>query len=115
MAIIKVTQKNFTKLLNEKIDDLGGMGLLAASFIGGKDKMREAIASVPDENVLWVNTDHVAAASGPIKVAKTGELVFRIYFRYPVEKSDALWIKADDYKKFILAWAGEEDKDNKEE
>ena len=64
MAIINVTQKTFTKAISEKIDDLGGMGFMAAALMGGKDKMKEAIADVPDEQLLWVNTDHVAAVSG---------------------------------------------------
>ena len=75
MAIINVTQKNFTKVIAEKLDNMGGMGLLAASLMGGKDEMKKAIADVPDENLLWVNTDHVVAASAPIKAVETGELV----------------------------------------
>lgn len=107
MAIINVTQKNFTKLMAEKLDDMGGMGLLAASFMGGRDKMKETITSVPDENLLWVNTDHVVAASAPIEAAETGEVVFRIYFDHPDRNHNPIWIKGDDYKRFILAWAGE--------
>lgn len=107
MAIINVTQKNFTKVIAEKLDNMGGMGLLAASLMGGKDEMKKAIADVPDENLLWVNTDHVVAASAPIKATETGEVVFRIYFDHPDRKDNPIWIKGDDYKRFILAWAGE--------
>ena len=107
MAIINVTQKNFTKVIAEKLDNMGGMGLLAASLMGGKEEMKKAIADVPDENLLWVNTDHVVAASSPIKLAEIGEVVFRIYFDHPDRKDNPIWIKGDDYKRFILAWAGE--------
>lgn len=107
MAIIGVTQKNFTKVISEKLDKMGVEGLFASALMGGKDKMKEAIADVPDENTIWVNTDHVVAASTPMRVAETGDVVFRIYFRHPDEKNNAVWIKADDYKRFILAWAGE--------
>jgi hypothetical protein len=75
--------------------------------MGGRDEMKKAIADVPDENLLWVNTDHVVAASAPIKAAETGEVVFRIYFDHPDRKDNPIWIKGDDYKRFILAWAGE--------
>ena len=108
MAIINVTQKNFSKILSEKIDGMGGVGLLAASLMGGKDEMKKAIADMPDENLLWVNTDHVVAVGGMTKVAETGDLVFRIFFKYPDSKDDPVWIKGDDYKRFIMAWAGEE-------
>jgi len=107
MAIINVTQKNFTKVIAEKLDNMGGMGFLAASLMGGKDEMKKAIADLPDENLLWVNTDHVVAASAPIKTVETGELVFRIYFDHPDRKDNPIWIKGEDYKRFILAWAGE--------
>jgi hypothetical protein len=108
MAIINVTQKNFSKLASENLDKMGGMGLLAASLMGGKDKMKEALADVPDENILWVNTDHVVAVSGMTKIAETGDLVFRIFFRFPNDdKENAIWVKGDDYKRFILTWAGE--------
>lgn len=107
MAIINVTQKTFTKAISEKIDDLGGMGFMAAALMGGKDKMKEAIADVPDEQLLWVNTDHVVAASAPVKAAETGDVVFRIYFDHPDRKDNPIWIKGEDYKRFILAWAGE--------
>ena len=107
MAIIKVTQKNFTKVIAEKLDSMDGMGLLAVALMGGKEETKKAIADVPDENLLWVNTDHVVAASAPIKAAETGEVVFRIYFDYPDRKDNPIWIKGDDYKRFILAWAGE--------
>ena len=107
MAIINLTQKNFSKVIAEKIDSMGMEGLLLSSFMGGKDKMKEAIADVPDENLLWVNTDHVVAASAPIKVAETDEVVFRIYFDHPDRKDNPILIKGDDYKRFILAWAGE--------
>lgn len=107
MAIINVTQKNFTKVMAEKLDNMDEMLLLATSFMGGKDKMKKAIADVPDENLLWVNTDHVVAASAPFKVAETGEVVFRIYFGHPDRNNNPILIKGDDYKRFILAWAGE--------
>lgn len=107
MAIINLTQKNFSKVIAEKLDSMGGMGLLAASLMGGKEEMKKAIADVPDENLLWVNTDHVVAASAPIKAAETGEVVFCIYFDHPDRKDNPIWIKGDDYKRFILAWAGE--------
>ena len=107
MAIINLTQKNFSKLISEKIDDMSGMDLLAASLMGGKDKMKEAIADMPDEQLLWVNTDHVAAASAPVKMRETGDVVFRIYFKHTDSKENAIWIKGDDYKRFILTWAGE--------
>lgn len=107
MAIINVTQKTFTKAISEKIDDLGGMGFVAAALIGGKDEMKKAIADVPDEQLLWVNTDHVAAVSEPTEISETGDVVFRIYFRFPANKENAIWIKGEDYKRFILAWAGE--------
>ena len=107
MAIINVTQKTFSKAISENIDDLGGMGFMVAALMGGKDNMKEAIADVPDEQLLWVNTDHVAAVSGPTKISETGDVVFRIYFRFPADKENAIWIKIDDYKRFILAWAGE--------
>jgi len=107
MAIINVTQKNFTKVISEKLDDLGVTGLLAASLMGGKEEMKKAIADIPDENLLWVNTDHVVAASAPFKADETGEVVFRIYFDHPDRKDNPIWIKGDDYKRFILAWAGE--------
>ena len=107
MAIINLTQKNFTKVITDKLDNMDGMGLLAASLIGGKDELKKAIADVPDENLLWVNTDHVVAASAPITAAETGEVVFRIYFDHPDRKDNPIWIKGEDYKRFILAWAGE--------
>lgn len=108
MAIINVTQKNFSKLASENLDKMGGMGLLAASLMGGKDKMKEALADVPDENILWVNTDHVSAVSGMTKIAETGDLVFRIFFRFPNDdKENSIWVKGDDYKRFLLTWAGE--------
>ena len=107
MTIINLTQKNFLKVIAEKLDSMDGMGLLAASLMGGEEEMKKAIADVPDENLLWVNTDHVVAASAPIKVMETGEVVFRIYFDHPDRKNNPIWIKGDDYKRFILAWAGE--------
>ena len=107
MAIINLTQKNFTKVLSEKIDKLGGAELLAAALIGGEDEMKKAISSVPDENLIWVNTDHVAAASAPIKIVETGDIVFRIYFDKPGRNGNFICIKGEDYKRFILTWAGE--------
>lgn len=107
MAIINVTQKNFSKILSEKIDGMGFEGLMASALLGGRDKMKEALSDIPDEQVLWVNTDHVVAVSGMTKIEETGDLVFRIFFRYPEDKSNPIWIKGDDYERFILAWAGE--------
>lgn len=107
MNIINLTQKNFTKVIAEKLNKMDGMDLLAASLFGGKDEMNKMIDSVPDENLLWVNTDHVVAVSAPIKASETGEVVFRIYFDHPDRNDNPIWIKGDDYKRFILAWAGE--------
>jgi len=107
MAIINVTKKNFSKLVSEKIDDLGIGGMFASALMGGKDKLKEAMADMPDEQLLWVNTDHVVAVSDMTKIAETGDLVFRIFFKYTTSKDEAIWIKGDDYKRFILAWAGE--------
>ena len=49
MAIINVTQKNFTKVIAEKLDNMGGMGLLAASLMGGKDEMKKAMIAMVKE------------------------------------------------------------------
>ena len=106
MAIINVTRKNFSKLVSEKIDELGFEGMFASALWGGKDKIKEAMADMPDEQLLWVNTDHVVAVSDMTKIAETGDLVFRIFFKYTTSKDEAIWIKGDDYKRFILAWAG---------
>ena len=81
--------------------------MLAASLMGGEEELKKAIADVPDEKLLWVNTDHVVAVSAPIKVTETGDEVFRIYFDHPDSKDNPIWIKGEDYKRFILAWAGE--------
>ena len=107
MAIILLTQKNFTKVVSEKLDDMDGMGLIAAAIMGGKNEMKKMIDAVPDENKLWVNTDHVVAASVPVKVDETGEVVFRIYFTHPDKDNPCIWVKGDDYKRFMFAWAGE--------
>ncbi len=107
MAIINLTQKNFSKAAAERIDEMGMEGILASALLGGREKMKEAIADIPDENLLWVNTDHVAAASGPTKIRETGDIVFRIYFDHPDSKNTPVWIKGEDYKRFILEWAGE--------
>ena len=106
MAIIKVTQKTFTKVAMEQLDSMDG--LFASAFLGGKDRLKEELSNTPDECVLWVNTDHVAAISGPIKAAETGEVVFRIYFKQVDKDDKPLWVKIEDYKKFILAWGGYE-------
>lgn len=109
MAIVYVTKMNFSKVLSEKIDEMeGGMGIFASALLGGKEKIREALADVPDEQGLWVNTDYVSVVSAPIKISETGDVVFRIYFRYTESKDEPIWLKGDDYKKFILAWSGEE-------
>jgi len=107
MAIINVTQKNFSKAISEKIDKMEAEGLLFSAFMGGKDEMKKALADMPDENLLWVNTDYVAAVSAPTRVSESGDVVFRIHFKYPESKDNPIWIKGDDYKRFILAWAGE--------
>lgn len=109
MAIVYVTKMNFSKVLSEKIEEMeGGMGIFASALLGGKDKLREALADVPDKQGLWVNTDYVSAVSAPIKIKETGDVVFRIFFRYTESKDEPIWLKGDDYKKFILAWSGEE-------
>ena len=94
-------------MVADKLDEWGGASIFASSILGGKDKLREAFSDIPDETLLWVNTDKVAAASGPIKLSETGEVVFRLYFDTPDMREKAVWIKGDDYKRFILAWAGE--------
>jgi hypothetical protein len=40
MAIINVTQKNFSKVIAEKIDGMGIEGMFASALLGGKDKMK---------------------------------------------------------------------------
>jgi hypothetical protein len=107
MAIINLTKKNFTNLISKSIDDAEDSFLISLMLAGGKDKMKEVIADVPDEQLIWVNTDHISAASAPTKVHETGEIVFRIYFKYTDSKDNAIWIKGEDYKRFIMAWSGE--------
>ena len=107
MAIINLTQKNFSKVVSEKIDEMGAEGFLLSTFFGGKEELKKQLADMPDENMLWVNTDHVAAASGLIKTAETGEVVFRIYFKQPQKDDSPIWIKGDDYERFIRTWTGE--------
>lgn len=107
MAIINVTLKNFTKAFSEKLDDIGFEGMMVSALLGGKEKMKEMVSSMPDEQMLWVNTDHVAAVSAPVKIAETGDIVFRIFFKYTGPKESVVWVKGEDYKRFILAWAGE--------
>ncbi len=108
MAIVKVTLKNFTKFISEKIDNTSFEGMMASALLGGTKKLKESIAGMPDEQMLLVNTDHVAAVSGLIKIAETGDVVFRIFFKYTSSKEGAVWVKGEDYKRFVKAWAGEE-------
>lgn len=111
MAIVKVTLKNFTKFISEKIDNASFEAMLALSLLGGTEKLKESIAGMPDEQMLLVNTDHVAAVSGLTKIAETGDVVFRIFFKYTSSKEGAVWVKGEDYKRFVKAWAGEEIKE----
>ena len=59
MAKIKVTKINFTDYLKEKVDDMGIDGLFMSSLLGGKEQLKEAIGNLPNEQVLWVNTDYI--------------------------------------------------------
>lgn len=107
MAIINLTRKTFTKAAMDLLDGMGMEGLITSTLLGGKEKMKERLAEVPDENLVWVNTDHVVAASGLIKAAETGDVVFRLYFSHPSkEDNNFIWILGSDYERFIKTWTG---------
>ena len=107
MAIINLTQKTFTKAAMDLLDGMGMEGLITSSLLGGKEKMKERLAEMPDENLVWVNTDHVVAASGLIKAAETGDVVFRLYFSHPSkEDNNSIWILGSDYERFVKTWTG---------
>ena len=106
MAKIKVTKMNFTSMLEKKIDDMGLDGLFMSSLLGGKEKMKEAIASIPDEQSIWVNTDYIVSVTEPVKVAGTDTICFGITFSHPNEKEKITWIKGEEYDAFIKAWLG---------
>lgn len=104
MAKIKVTKMNFTDYLKEKVDNMGLDGLFMSSLLGGKEKVKEAIGNLPNEQVLWVNTDYVVAVTEPINIMPMDVECFGITFSHPSEKEKITWIKGEEYDAFIKAW-----------
>jgi hypothetical protein len=104
MAKIKLTKMNFTDMMNEKIDDMGIEGLFMSTLLGGKEKLKETIADIPNEQDIWVNSDYIVAVTEPVKVAGTDTICFGIIFSHPSEKEKITWIKGEQYDAFIKAW-----------
>ena len=104
MAKIKVTKMNFTDYLKEKVDNMGIDGLFMSSLLGGKKKVKEAIGSLPNEQVLWVNTDYVVAVTEPINIMPMNVECFGITFSHPSEKEEKMYIRGEEYDAFIKAW-----------
>ena len=107
MAKIKVTKINFTDYLKEKVDDMGIDGLFMSTLLGGKEQLKEAIGNLPNEQVLWVNTDYIVAATEPFNVKPMDVKCFSITFFHPSDKDKVIYIKADCYEEFMKAWKGE--------
>ena len=104
MAKIKLTKMNFTDMMKEKIDDMGIEGLFMSSLLGGKEKLKEAIAGFPNEQDIWVNSDYIVAVTEPVKVAGTDIICFGITFSHPSDKEKITWIKGEQYDAFIKVW-----------
>ena len=110
MPILLLTRKNFTETLKNKIDDLGFEGLFASTLLGGKDRMKEAIASLPDEQKIYVDTKYVMSATSLMRVPETNEVIFQITLASPLnDKQNVINIKGEEYEDFIRAWRGEKE------
>jgi hypothetical protein len=107
MPILLLIRKNFTEALKNKIDDLGFEGLFASTLLGGKDKMKEAISSLPDEQKIYIDTNYVMSATSRMKVPETGDIIFQITLASSLnDKQNVINIKGEEYEDFIRAWAG---------
>ena len=72
-----------------------------------EEQLKEAIGNLPNEQVLWVNTDYIVAATEPFNVKPMDVKCFSITFFHPSDKDKVIYIKADCYEEFMKAWKGE--------
>ena len=108
MAIVLLTRKNFTSVLKEKIDNMGIEGMFASALMGGKEAMKDAIDSLPDEQPIYIDTQYVMAATACMRVPETDDVVFQITLAYPIsDKQNVINIKGEEYEDFIRVWRGE--------
>ena len=108
MAIVLLTKKNFTNALKDHIGNMGVEGLFASVLMGGKDKMKEAISSLPDEQHIYIDPKYVMAATSLIKVSDTNDVVFQITLASPLkDNQQVINIKGEEYEDFIRVWRGE--------
>ena len=108
MAIVLLTRKNFTSVLKDKIDNMDIEGMLASAFMGGKEAMKDAIGSLPDDQPIYIDTKYVMAASACMRVPETDDVIFQITLAYPTsDKQNVINIKGEEYEDFIRVWRGE--------
>ena len=108
MAIVLLTRKNFTSKLKECVDNMGVEGILASALLGGKEKMKEAIGSLPDDQKIYIDTKYVMAATGCIKLEDVDEVIFQITLASPLKDGQqVINIKGEEYEDFIRIWREE--------
>ena len=105
MAKVKLTRKNFTNFISENLEKCGVNGLLMDAFLGGKAK--EMVQTLPDEQIIRIDTNHVVAVGELTKFESTGDVVFQIFFDCNEPKMQNMWIKGDEYNDFLKAWQSE--------
>lgn len=108
MPIVLLTKMNFTSTLQKKVDDMGIEGMIASALMGGKEGLKEAIGSLPDEQKIYVDTKYVMSATACLRVPETDDVVFQITLAHSLgDKRNTINIKGEEYEDFIRAWRGE--------
>lgn len=87
---------------------MGFEGMFASALMGGKDKMKEALGSLPDEQKIYIDTRFIMSATACMRVPETNDVIFQITLASPLDdKQNVINIKGEEYEDFIRVWRGE--------
>ena len=100
MSKIRLTKKNFSDYLRKNSNV--AVDMITQAFLG--KKVEDALANVPDEEPIWIDTKYVYAASELVKVEETEDLVFKIWIDTNAKNDNIFIIKGDDFDYFMKAW-----------
>ena len=99
---VRVTRKTFASVLKDK--DLGTVGMLMGSLLGGKDKVDEVLSDLADEIEMFIDVRHVYSISGPKRVEETDEIIWEIYIDCRDAKNCMLMIANEGIDEFLTVW-----------
>ena len=105
MKKVKVTLVTFSDYVSAHMDSVDAVFGLVDTFSGGK--LSKRIKEIKKEQTIWIDTEKVSSVGELTKIEETGDVVFRVSFDSSSPKMQNIFIKGDDYEKFMRVWIGE--------